>query len=50
MNHSLQQELSFSWTVYIKVAFYRKYGFEPCPGLQLHLMLLMKDLRAALGV
>jgi GNAT superfamily N-acetyltransferase len=31
-------------------AFYRKYGFEPCPGLELHLMLLMKDLRATLGV
>jgi GNAT superfamily N-acetyltransferase len=27
--------------------FYRKYGFEPCPGLELHLMLLMKDLRDA---
>lgn len=31
-------------------AFYRKYGFETCPGLELHLMLLMKDLRASLGV
>lgn len=31
-------------------AFYRKYGFESCPGLELHLMLLMKDLRASLGV
>jgi GNAT superfamily N-acetyltransferase len=31
-------------------AFYRKYGFEPCPGLELHLMLLMKDLRATLGL
>lgn len=30
--------------------FYRKYGFEPCPGLELHLMLLMKDLRASLGL
>ncbi len=30
--------------------FYRKYGFESCPGLELHLMLLMKDLRAALGL
>jgi len=29
-------------------AFYRKYGFESCPGLELHLMLLMKDLRANL--
>lgn len=31
-------------------AFYRKYGFETCPGLELHLMLLMKDLRASLGI
>ena len=31
-------------------AFYRKYGFESCPGLELHLMLLMKDLRASLGI
>ncbi len=31
-------------------AFYRKYGLESCPGLELHLMLLMKDLRATLGV
>ena len=31
-------------------AFYRKYGFEPCPGLELHLMLLMKDLRATLSL
>lgn len=31
-------------------AFYRKYGFESCPGFELHLMLLMKDLRATLGV
>ncbi len=31
-------------------AFYRTYGFESCPGLELHLMLLMKDLRATLGV
>lgn len=31
-------------------AFYRKYGVEPCPGLELHLMLLMKDLRATLGL
>jgi len=31
-------------------AFYRKYGFENCPGLELHLMLLMKDLRATLGI
>jgi GNAT superfamily N-acetyltransferase len=30
-------------------AFYRKYGFESCPGLELHLMLLMKDLRATLA-
>jgi GNAT superfamily N-acetyltransferase len=31
-------------------AFYRKYGFEPCPSLELHLILLMKDLRATLGL
>ncbi len=31
-------------------AFYRRYGFESCPGLELHLMLLMKDLRASLGL
>ena len=31
-------------------AFYRKYGFESCPGLEFHLMLLMKDLRATLGL
>jgi len=30
-------------------AFYRKYGFESCPGLELHLMMLMKDLRATFG-
>jgi len=30
--------------------FYRKYGFESCPGMELHLMLLMKDLRASLGL
>lgn len=30
-------------------AFYRKFGFESCPGLELHLMLLMKDLRATLA-
>ncbi len=30
--------------------FYRKYGFESCPGLELHLMLLLKDLRASLGL
>ena len=29
-------------------AFYRKFGFESCPGLELHLMVLMKDLRATL--
>jgi GNAT superfamily N-acetyltransferase len=28
-------------------AFYRKYGFETCPGTELHLMLLIKDLRAS---
>jgi ribosomal protein S18 acetylase RimI-like enzyme len=31
-------------------AFYRKYGFESCAGLELNLMLLMKDLRATLGL
>ena len=31
-------------------AFYRKYGFESCPGIELHLMLLMKDLRVTLGL
>lgn len=31
-------------------AFYRKFGCEGCPGLELHLMLLMKDLRATLRV
>jgi len=31
-------------------AFYRKYGFESCPGLELHLMLLMRDLRYTLGL
>ena len=31
-------------------AFYRRYGFETCPGMELHLMLLMKDLRASLGL
>lgn len=31
-------------------AFYRRYGFESCPGMELHLMLLMKDLRAGLGL
>jgi GNAT superfamily N-acetyltransferase len=29
-------------------AFYRNFDFEPCPGNDLHLMLLMKDLRAGL--
>lgn len=31
------------------VAFYRHFGFEPSPIDDLHLMLLMKDLRANLG-
>jgi GNAT superfamily N-acetyltransferase len=31
-------------------ALYRRFDFEPCPGNDLHLMLLMKDLRAGLGV
>jgi GNAT superfamily N-acetyltransferase len=30
--------------------FYRKYGFEPCQVSEFHLMLLMKDLRASLGL
>lgn len=30
--------------------FYRKYGFESCPGLDLHLMMLMKDIRMSLGL
>jgi GNAT superfamily N-acetyltransferase len=30
--------------------FYRRYGFENCPGLDLHLMLLMKDIRASLAL
>jgi len=30
--------------------FYRRFGFESCPGLELHLMLLMKDVRASLGL
>jgi GNAT superfamily N-acetyltransferase len=30
--------------------FYRKYGFESCPGLELRLMLIMKDLRASSGL
>jgi GNAT superfamily N-acetyltransferase len=30
-------------------SFYRHFGFEPSPVNDLHLMLLMKDLRAALG-
>ena len=30
--------------------FYRKYEFESCPGFELHLMLLMKDVRASLGL
>jgi GNAT superfamily N-acetyltransferase len=28
--------------------FYRRFDFEPCPDNDLHLMLLMKDLRSAL--
>jgi GNAT superfamily N-acetyltransferase len=31
-------------------AFYRRYGFEPSPVDELHLYLLMKDLKASLGV
>ena len=30
-------------------AFYSGFGFEPLPGNKLHLMLLMKDLRKAIG-
>jgi GNAT superfamily N-acetyltransferase len=30
-------------------AFYRKYGFEPSPVDELHLYLLMKDIKANLG-
>jgi GNAT superfamily N-acetyltransferase len=30
-------------------AFYEKFDFEPCPDDELHLMLLMKDLRRALS-
>lgn len=29
-------------------AFYRRFGFQPSPGTDLHLMLLMKDLRMGL--
>jgi hypothetical protein len=29
-------------------AFYRRFGFETLPGNELHLMLLMKDLRSML--
>lgn len=29
-------------------AFYEKFGFEPCPEDELHLMLLMKDIRKRL--
>lgn len=29
-------------------AFYTRFDFEPCPGDDLHLMLLMKDLRRAM--
>ena len=31
-------------------AFYRRYGFKSCPGLDLQLMLLMKDLRLNFGL
>ena len=30
-------------------AFYERFEFEPCPGDELHLMLLMKDLRKMVG-
>jgi GNAT superfamily N-acetyltransferase len=29
-------------------AFYERFDFEPCPGDELHLMLLLKDLRRAM--
>ena len=32
------------------VSFYTKYGFEPCPASEFHLMLLMKDVKAALAL
>jgi GNAT superfamily N-acetyltransferase len=32
------------------MSFYRKYGFEPCPASEFHLMLLMKDIKASLGI
>lgn len=31
-------------------SFYERYGFEPSPTHQLHLVLLMKDIRKTLGV
>lgn len=31
-------------------AFYRKYGFERCQASEFHLMLLMKDIKASLGI
>lgn len=30
--------------------FYARFGFEACPGIELHRMLLMKDVRKSLGV
>jgi N-acetylglutamate synthase-like GNAT family acetyltransferase len=31
-------------------SWYEKYGFEPSPTDPLHLILLMKDIRATLGI
>jgi GNAT superfamily N-acetyltransferase len=30
--------------------FYARFGFEACPGMELHRMLLMKDVRKSLGI
>ncbi|QDV13818.1 Acetyltransferase (GNAT) family protein [Rosistilla oblonga] len=30
-------------------AFYKKFGFEPCPTNELHLMMLLKDMRKSVG-
>ena len=32
------------------IAFYKKYGFETCQASEFHLMLLMKDIKASLGI
>lgn len=31
-------------------SFYKKYGFESCPASDFHLMLLLKDIKASLGI